>query len=152
MAIGRSFPEALQKALRSMESPDAPFSWADPPGDKSDLLRRVRIPHDGRLATIHQALRAGMSVAAIVAASGIDPWFIEQIAYIENIAQKVRGGQGIDAATLTLAKGAGFSDRQIGQLRGMTEDGVREIRWGLDLRPVYHAVDTCAAEFAARSE
>ena len=151
MAIGRSFPEALQKALRSMESPGAPFSWADSPGDKSDLLRRVRIPHDGRLATIHQALRAGMSVAAIVAASGIDPWFIEQIAYIENIAQKVRGGQGIDAATLTLAKGAGFSDRQIGQLRGMTEEGVREIRWGLDLRPVYHAVDTCAAEFAART-
>ena len=151
MAIGRSFPEALQKALRSMESPGAPFSWADPPGDKSDLLRWVRIPHDGRLATIHQALRAGMSVAAIVAASGIDPWFIEQIAYIENIAQKVRGGQGIDAATLTLAKGAGFSDRQIGQLRGMTEEGVREIRWGLDLRPVYHAVDTCAAEFAART-
>jgi carbamoyl-phosphate synthase large subunit len=151
MAIGRSFPEALQKALRSMESPDHPFSWADEPGDKQELLRRVRIPHDGRLGTIHQALRAGMSVAAIVAASGIDPWFIEQIAFIENVAQRVRSGSGIDAATLAMAKGAGFSDRQIGQLRGMTEEGVREIRWGLGLRPVYHAVDTCAAEFAART-
>jgi len=151
MAIGRSFPEALQKALRSMEWPSAPFSWADEPGDKQELLRRVRTPHDGRLGTIHRALRAGMSVAAIVAASGIDPWFIEQIAHIENVAQRVRAGSGIDAATLALAKGAGFSDRQIGQLRGMTEEGVREIRWGLDLRPVYHAVDTCAAEFAART-
>jgi len=151
MAIGRSFPEALQKVLRSLEAPGASFSWAEPPGDKSDLLRRAAVPTDGRLATIHQALRAGVSVAALVSASGIDPWFVEQIAYIENVAQRVRSGSGIDAATLTLAKGAGFSDRQIGQLRGMTEEGVREIRWGLDLRPVYHSVDTCAAEFAART-
>jgi carbamoyl-phosphate synthase large subunit len=151
MAIGRSFPEALQKALRSMESAGSSFSWAQPPGDKADLLRRVATPHDGRLVTIHQALRAGVSVAAVVSASGIDPWFVEQIAYVENIAQKVRRGTGIDAATLAMAKGAGFSDAQIGQLRGMTEEGVREIRWGLGLRPVYHAVDTCAAEFAART-
>ncbi len=151
MAIGRSFPEALQKALRSMESPGAPFSWAAEPGDQADLLRRVRVAHDGRLATIHQALRAGVSVAAIVSASGIDPWFVEQIAYVENVAQRIRGGSGIDAATLAMAKGAGFSDVQLGQLRGMTEEGVREIRWGLGLRPVYHAVDTCAAEFAART-
>src|ERR1700761_3186999 len=151
MAIGRSFPEALQKALRSMESPGSSFSWADQPGDKSELLRRVATAHDGRLVTVHQALRAGMSVAAIVSASGIDPWFVEQIAYVENIAGKIRRGPGIDAATLELAKGAGFSDAQIGQLRGMTEAGVREVRWGLGVRPVYHAVDTCAAEFAART-
>src|SRR6202012_4236456 len=148
---GRSFPEALQKALRSMESPGSSFSWADQPGDKSELLRRVATAHDGRLVTIHQALRAGVSVAAIVSASGIDPWFVEQIAYIENVAGKIRRGPGIDAATLELAKGAGFSDAQIGQLRGMTEAGVREVRWGLGVRPVYHAVDTCAAEFAART-
>src|SRR6201995_1381365 len=123
MAIGRSFPEALQKALRSMESPSAPFSWADPPGDKQELLRRVATAHDGRLGTIHQGLRAGVRGAATVPASGIDPWFVEQIAYVENVASKVRGGQGIDAATLALAKGAGFSDAQIGQLRGMTEAG-----------------------------
>jgi carbamoyl-phosphate synthase large subunit len=151
MAIGRSFPEALQKALRSMESAGSSFSWADEPGDKSELLRRVATPHDGRLVTIHQALRAGMSVAAIVSASGIDPWFVEQIAYVENVAGRVRRGQGMDVATLELAKGAGFSDAQIGQLRGMTEAGVREVRWGLGLRPVYHSVDTCAAEFAART-
>jgi len=151
MAIGRSFPEALQKALRSLESPGSSFSWDSEPGDKSGLLRRAATPTDGRLATIHQALRAGVSVAAIVSASGIDPWFVEQIAYIENVAGQIRRGTGIDAATLALAKGAGFSDAQIGQLRGMTEAGVREVRWGLGVRPVYHAVDTCAAEFAART-
>ncbi|HEY2520416.1 MAG TPA: carbamoyl-phosphate synthase large subunit [Streptosporangiaceae bacterium] len=151
MAIGRSFPEALQKALRSLEAAGSSFSWTGEPGDKSDLLRRVATAHDGRLVTVHQALRAGVSVAAIVSASGIDPWFVEQLAYIEHIAGKVRRGPGMDPATLELAKGAGFSDPQIGQLRGMTEAGVREVRWGLGVRPVYHSVDTCAAEFAART-
>ena len=169
MAIGRSFPEALQKALRSMESRGAPFGWNEPPGDVAELLRRCAVPHDGRLGTVHQALRAGASVADVVAASAIDPWFVDQIAHIEEIAELVRGltrvqggrppgrrpppgqTQPLDAGTLRLAKGAGFSDAQIGQLRGMSEASVREIRWGLGVRPVFHAVDTCAAEFAART-
>ena len=205
MAIGRSFPEALQKALRSMESRGAPFGWNEPPGDVAELLRRCAVPHDGRLGTVHQALRAGASVADVVAASAIDPWFIDQIAHIQEIAELVRGRertqadygeaivpaervpglapgrvagdaastpagnrgvqggrppgrrpppgptQPLDADTLRLAKGAGFSDVQIGQLRGMGEASVREIRWGLGVRPVFHAVDTCAAEFAART-
>ena len=160
MAIGRSFPEALQKALRSMESRGAPFGWNEPPGDVAELLRRCAVPHDGRLGTVHQALRAGASVADVVAASAIDPWFIDQIAQIQDIAELVRGrertrppgpAQPLDAGTLRLAKGAGFSDAQIGQLRGMSEASVREIRWGLGVRPVFHAVDTCAAEFAART-
>ena len=151
MAIGRSFPEALQKALRSMESRGAPFSWQEPPGDAAELLRRCAVPHDGRLGTVHQALRAGASVADVVAASTIDPWFVDQIAHIEEIAGLVGGAIHLDAETLRMAKGAGFSDAQIGQLRGMSEAGVREIRWGLGVRPVFHAVDTCAAEFAART-
>ena len=93
MAIGRSFPEALQKALRSMESPGAPFGWDEPPGDAADLLRRCAIPHDGRLGTVHQALRAGASVADVVAASAIDPWFVDQIAHIEEIAERIRGSR-----------------------------------------------------------
>ena len=151
MAIGRSFPEALQKALRSMESRGASFSWAEPPGDTAELLRRCAVPHDGRLATVHEALRSGATVADVVAASSIDPWFVDQIAHIEEIAEQIRGAGRVDEATLQLAKGAGFADAQIGQLRGMTEAGVREIRWGLGVRPVFHAVDTCAAEFAART-
>ncbi len=93
MAIGRSFPEALQKALRSMESRGAPFGWNEPPGDVAELLRRCAVPHDGRLGTVHQALRAGASVADVVAASAIDPWFIDQIAHIQEIAELVRGGR-----------------------------------------------------------
>ncbi len=150
MAIGRSFPEALQKALRSLEGPGS-FGYKNPPGDAESLLRAVAIPHDGRLATIHQALRAGASQPDIAGATGIDPWFIEQIDHINQVAEQVRQAQALDAETLTAAKQNGFSDTQIAELRGTTETVIREIRWGLGVRPVYHAVDTCAAEFAART-
>src|ERR1700689_4891471 len=100
MAIGRSFPEALQKALRSLESDHSSFSWGDPPGDAASLLRACATPHDGRLATVHQALRAGASVADVVTATGIDPWFIEQIHHIQQVAERIGQAQAIDAATL----------------------------------------------------
>ena len=80
MAIGRSFPEALGKALRSLESPGAPLHWRGPPGDRAVLVAAAAVPHDGRLSTVHQALRAGASVAELAAATGIDPWFIDQVA------------------------------------------------------------------------
>jgi carbamoyl-phosphate synthase large subunit len=154
MAIGRNFPEALQKALRSLEQRGASFSWAAAPGQKDDLLARCAVPHDGRLATVHQALRAGASVADVAAASWIDPWFVDQIACIEEHAQRIRDdGIGVGgpatARALAAAKALGFSDTQIGQLTGKTEAQVRALRWSLDVRPVYHTVDTCAAEFAA---
>jgi carbamoyl-phosphate synthase large subunit len=151
MAIGRSFPEALQKALRSLESDHSSFSWKNPPRDAASLLRACATPHDGRLATVHQALRAGASVADVVAATGMDPWFIEQVHYIQQVAERIGQAQAIDAATLREAKETGFSDAQIAELRGTIEAVVREIRWGLGVCPVYHAVDTCAAEFAART-
>ncbi len=177
MAIGRSFPEALQKALRSLEHRGAPLRWSEPPGDAAELLRRCAIPHDGRMGTVHQAIRAGLSVAELAAATGIDPWFIDQIKGIEEQAERIRRGQpeapgrlpsgGAPRASsgtgpsgagpsgpsgavpsgpsgavpltpdmLRAAKAAGFSDAQIAQIRGTTE---------------YHTVDTCAAEFAART-
>ncbi len=151
MAIGRSFPEALQKALRSLESKQGPFGFGEPPGDPDGLLREAAAPHDGRLATIHEALRAGASAADIARVTGIDPWFIEQIQHINEIAGQVAAAPALDAETLRIAKQAGFSDVQIASLRGTTETVIREIRWGLGVRPVYHAVDTCAAEFAART-
>jgi carbamoyl-phosphate synthase large subunit len=150
MAIGRNFPEALQKALRSLESPGS-FGWKNPPGDADSLLRAAATPHDGRLATIHEALRAGASQAAVAEATGIDPWFIEQIQYINQMAERVARSAVLDADTLTTAKQNGFSDTQIAELRGSTETVIREVRWALGVRPVYHAVDTCAAEFAART-
>ncbi|MDQ2812840.1 MAG: carbamoyl-phosphate synthase large subunit [Actinomycetota bacterium] len=151
MAIGRNFPEALQKALRSLESNHGPFGWKNPPGDAASLLRDCATPHDGRLSTVHQALRAGASIADVVGVTGIDPWFIEQIHYIQQVAEEVAAAPALDARTLWTAKQTGFSDAQIGELRGSLEAVVREIRWGLGVRPVYHAVDTCAAEFAART-
>ena len=151
MAIGRSFPEALQKALRSLEQRGAPFSWQRPPGARADLLARSAVPHDGRLTTVHQALRAGASVADLVAATGIDAWFIDQIKGIEEQAERMTRGRspGLTAAHLRAAKAAGFADGQIAQIRGTTEAAIRRLRHDLGIRPVYHMVDTCAAEFAA---
>jgi carbamoyl-phosphate synthase large subunit len=151
MAIGRNFPEALQKALRSLESNHGPFGWKNPPSDAAGLLRDCGAPHDGRLATIHQALRAGATVADVVSVTGIDPWFIDQILRIEEVAKRVAAAPALDADTLREAKQTGFSDAQVAELRGSTEMVIREVRWALGVRPVYHAVDTCAAEFAART-
>jgi len=151
MAIGRSFPEALQKALRSLESKQSPFGFEEPAGDPDGLLRAAATPHDGRLTTVQQALRAGASAADVARVTGIDPWFIEQIEHINAIAGQVAAAPALDADTIVAAKQAGFSDAQIATLRGTTETVIREIRWGLGVRPVYHAVDTCAAEFAART-
>src|SRR5579859_7123680 len=152
MAIGRSFPEALQKALRSLESNHGPFGFKEGTEEDADsLLRAAGTPHDGRLNTIHRALAAGASPEAVAETTGIDPWFIEQIEHINHIARQLKMAQALDARTLTTAKQNGFSDAQIAELRGTTETVIREIRWGLGVRPVYHAVDTCAAEFAART-
>src|ERR1700733_1490780 len=154
MAIGRSFPEALQKALRSLEHPSAPLHWREPPGDPAELLRRCASPHDGRMATVHQAIRAGLTVAELAAATGIDPWFIDQIKGIEEQSLRIAtapAGSPLSAELLREAKAAGFSDAQIAEIRGTTEAEIRGQRHGLGVRPVYHTVDTCAAEFAART-
>jgi carbamoyl-phosphate synthase large subunit len=158
MAIGRSFPEALQKALRSLEQAGAPFSWTECQKALSDreelieLVERCRRPHDGRLRAVQQALCAGATVAELHAATGIDPWFLDQIAAINEVAVEIRSAD--DALTrekLVRAKRHGFSDAQIAELRNLAEDVVRELRHALGVRPVYQTVDTCAAEFAART-
>ena len=151
MAIGRSFGEALGKALRSLESPGARLGWTAPPGDPADLLARCAVPHDGRLATVHQALRAGVSVPELATATGIDPWFIDQIQSIEEHAQRLASGGPPSASTLRAVKQAGFADAQIAEIVGVAEERVRRWRHDLGIRPVFHTVDTCAAEFAART-
>jgi carbamoyl-phosphate synthase large subunit len=150
MAIGRSFPEALQKALRSLESPGAPLHWRGPPGDRGDLLARCAVPHDGRLSTVHQAIRAGATVTELAAATGIDPWFIDQVAGLEDHAERLAGWPAAPE-TLRAAKRAGFSDAQIAEIAGTGEDEVRRRRHELGIRPVFCTVDTCAAEFEART-
>jgi carbamoyl-phosphate synthase large subunit len=153
MAIGRSFAEALGKALRSLEQPAAPLHWREPPADRAELLRRCASPHDGRLSTAHQAIRAGASVPEVAGVTGIDPWFIDQIKGIEEQAQRIAAARPgpLGAGLLREAKAAGLSDAQVAEIRGTTEAQIRELRRELGVRPVFHIVDTCAAEFAART-
>ncbi len=151
MAIGRNFTEALQKALRSLEKADAVFGW---PADRADVdcaeaLRLMSKPHDGRLSLVQRALWAGASMAEVFQATGIDPWFLDQINLINEVADEVRAAASLDEDVLRRAKRHGFSDLQVARLRGMSESGVRAARHGLGVRPVYKTVDTCAAEFAA---
>jgi len=166
MSFGRNFTEALQKALRSMERQGASFHWdGERPCDPDrlrELLDEASVPTDGRIVTVQQALRGGASVEQVHEATGIDPWFLDQIKLINDVAEKVRtsgvAGEGrgsepsvgqLTSDLLRLAKRHGFSDHQLGSLAGMPEPVVRGVRHALGVRPVYKTVDTCAAEFAA---
>jgi carbamoyl-phosphate synthase large subunit len=151
MAIGRNFTEALQKALRSLEKPEAVFSWSTDSVDVADLLTRMRKPHDGRLSLVQQALANGATAEEVHEATKIDPWFIDQICLINEVATEVKQADTLSANVLRRAKRHGFSDRQLAQLRGLSEAEVRELRHALGVRPVYKTVDTCAAEFAAQT-
>ncbi|WP_377322723.1 carbamoyl-phosphate synthase large subunit [Pimelobacter simplex] len=151
MAIGRSFSEALNKALRSLENKHAPFDWAAPLGDKAGLLEGTKVPHDGRLQEVMQAIRAGATQDEVHDATKIDPWFVDQLFLIDEIAQKVAAAEALDAGALRLAKRHGLSDLQVAQIRGISEAEVRAARHATGVRPVYKTVDTCAAEFAAQT-
>ncbi|MDF5756804.1 carbamoyl-phosphate synthase large subunit [Spongiactinospora sp. TRM90649] len=151
MAIGRSFPEALQKALRSLEKKGAPFTWAGDPGAVPELLEAASTPHDGRLGTVMRAIRAGATLDQIHEATAIDPWFLDQLLLIHETAVAIGEASDLTASEILDAKRLGFSDAQIAEIRGMDEARVRDLRHALGLRPVYNTVDTCAAEFAART-
>ena len=153
MAIGRNFTEALQKALRSIERKEAPFGWA---GSKSDvdsdaLLRSIAVPHDGRLREVQQVMWAGASVEQVHEITDIDPWFLDQIALINEVGDLIVDSAELTAELLRLAKRHGFSDAQIAAARGVSEPTIRDLRYGLGIHPVYKTVDTCAAEFAAKT-
>jgi carbamoyl-phosphate synthase large subunit len=150
MALGRSFPEALQKAVRSLEAKGAELDLWSEPGDKSEWLQRAARPHDRRLQAVVQAMRAGASLGEVHEASKIDPWFLDQLELILEVGQEVRDAEQLDPDTLRRAKRHGFSDVQIALIRGdLGEDDVRRLRHALGVRPVFKTVDTCAAEFAA---
>jgi carbamoyl-phosphate synthase large subunit len=151
MAIGRNFTEALQKALRSLEDPDAVFSWRGTPAPLSETLEQMVAPHDGRLKLVMAAIHAGGTVDQIHQATQIDPWFVDQLMLINEVATEIAETAELTAEVLRRAKRHGFSDAQIAGLRGIPEDVVRGVRRALGLRPVYKTVDTCAAEFAAQT-
>ncbi|MCK9869897.1 carbamoyl-phosphate synthase large subunit [Nocardiopsis dassonvillei] len=151
MAIGRSFPEALQKAMRSLEKKGVGLTWEGEPGDKDELLRLAATPTEHRLRQVQQALRAGATVEEVHEATRIDPWFVDQMLRLEEAARVLADAPKLDADLLRQVKGLGFSDLQIGQITGRSEDVVRELRHALGVHPVYLTVDTCAAEFEART-
>ncbi|MBF6048793.1 carbamoyl-phosphate synthase large subunit [Streptomyces sp. NRRL B-1677] len=151
MAIGRNFTEALQKALRSLEKKGSQFDFVSAPGDKAELLAKAVVPTDGRINTVMAAIRAGATAEEVFDATKIDPWFVDQLFLINEIAAELADAVRLEPELLAEAKRHGFSDAQIGEIRGLPEAVVREVRHALGVRPVYKTVDTCAAEFAAKT-
>ncbi len=155
MSLGRSFTEALNKAMRSLETKAVGF-WTRPDPEGADLattLEWLRTGHEGRLYTAERALRLGATPEQVHEASGIDPWFLDQIALIGEVGTEVADAPVLETGLLRRAKRIGLSDRQIAALRPELagEDGVRALRHRLGVRPVFKTVDTCAAEFEART-
>ena len=147
MAIGRSFPEALQKALRSLEKVGASFTWSG--GNLVNLMKQIGTPTEFRLQQVQLAMHLGATVAQVYEITKIDPWFLEQINLINQEAKELINQPELSREVLRSAKQMGFSDSQIALLRNVTEDQIREERTKLALHPVYKTVDTCAGEFAA---
>ena len=157
MAIGRTFKEALQKAIRSLEI--GRFGFCDPPaGIDSEYIEQLKLslakPNSQRLFQIGEALKLGISIEEIHRLTYIDPWFlkhIEEILEMEKaIAQSASGPAFLEnAEQLRVAKAWGFSDQRLAQLTGTDEETVRQKRLRHGIRPVYKLVDTCAAEFEA---
>ncbi|MGP3990306.1 carbamoyl-phosphate synthase large subunit [Streptomyces sp. 3N207] len=154
MAIGRNFTEALNKALRSLEKKGSQFDFATPVselGDKAQLLTDAERPTDGRINTVMAAIRAGATPQEVFDATKIDPWFVDQLFLIKETAEEIAAAPELSPGMFAEAKRHGFSDAQIAAIRSLREDVVREVRHALGIRPVYKTVDTCAAEFAART-
>ena len=152
MAIGRSFPEALQKALRSLERSGAAFNWGSSVANEialDDLMAATSIPTEDRISYVQRAIHAGASIDVLHQSSGIDPWFLDQLRVLSQAARVIEMALDLDRETLGNAKRLGFSDLQIAQIRGTDEESIRALRHSLALRPVYKTVDTCAGEFAA---
>ena len=147
MAIGRSFPESLQKALRSLEKSGASFTWSD--GDLNTLMKQIAIPTEFRLQQLQRAMHLGASVEQVYEVTRVDPWFLEQINIINQKAKEIASSGELTKQLLRSAKMMGFSDQQISTLRNVTEAEIKLARNTFNLHPVYKTVDTCAGEFAA---
>lgn len=154
MSLGRNFIEALGKVMRSLETSRAGFwTGAEPDGDLDDVLERLRTPTDGRLYDIEYALRLGAAVEQVAEASGVDPWFVQQISALVDLRAELIDAPVLEGELLRRAKHSGLSDGQIAALRPELagEMGVRALRQRLGIHPVYKTVDTCAAEFEAKT-
>jgi len=158
MAMGRTFKESVQKALRGLETGLTGFDEVaiegveDFDNEKAAVIRRLGVPAPDRLLVIAQAFRHGLTVEEIAGACSYEPWFLRQIAEIVQAEGRVRaGGLPADAAGLRKLKAMGFSDARLAKLTHSKEGDVRALRHKLNVRPVFKRVDSCAAEFAART-
>jgi len=155
MAIGRTFKEALQKGLRSLEigrfglGADGTNSDDDRVLPRNEIEQKLAMPNSRRIFYLRHALRAGMTPAEIHALTAIDPWFLYQLRQIVDAEQVLRERDELDHDRLRQAKSLGFSDIQLAHLTGTTEENIRQRRQRAGIRPVYKLVDTCAAEFEA---
>ena len=153
MAIGGTFQESLQKALRGLETGvdglDEIFDTADAAACK-ELQKELRLPRPERLWHVADGFRAGMTQEQLFESTAIDPWFLAQIADLVAEEQALRNAslESLDAERLRRLKRKGFSDRRLATLLDCTEGKVRKRRHELQIRPVYKRVDTCAAEFS----
>ena len=160
MSLGRNYREALGKVMRSLETKAAGF-WTMPdeviaPGRSTDVaavLDDLRRPTEGRMYDVELALRLGATVEQVHEASGIDPWFVDEVAALVELRQEIIDAPVVDEPLLRRAKHNGLSDAQIAALRPefAGAEGVQRLRHRLGVRPVYKTVDTCAAEFEAKT-
>jgi carbamoyl-phosphate synthase large subunit len=153
MAIGRTFKESLQKAMRSLEIGSAGFEPREDAADPEILRRRLEVPGADRLWYLGEAFRRGHSIERVHAATHIDPWFLRHLAEIIATEGQVQGRRlaDVDADRLRCLKQDGFSDRRLATLLGTDEAAVRDRRLELGIEPVYKTVDTCGAEFEAHT-
>jgi carbamoyl-phosphate synthase large subunit len=158
MAIGRTFQESFQKAIRGLEIDrsglDSPLGKrpgdAYTPAELEEIRAQTRVPRALRLFWVGEAFRAGLSVEEVFKLTAIDPWFLREVEEIVATEARIaREGLPREAAGLKAIKAMGFSDKRLARLTKTTEKAVRDLRWGLGVRPVFKRVDTCAAEFEA---
>lgn len=152
MALGRNFTEALQKAMISIDKAGTYFRWDLPlSASKEKLLEQVKTPTEKRLIQVMDAIRAGASLEELYEATKIDCWFLDQLFLLDEVAQQLHSAEALTPQLLTEAKRHGFSDLQIGQIRSVSDQLVREVRKAFGICPVYKTVDTCAGEFPAQT-
>ena len=151
MAIGRTFKEALQKAIRSLEQDRWGLTLERDVADLDELKQKIRVPNAERCFAVAEAYRRGLDTEELHRLSAIDPWFLENIRQIVEFEPVIRAAGLGDPAVLRKAKQMGFSDRRIGVLVGATEAEVRSTRLAAGIRATFKMVDTCAAEFEAHT-
>jgi len=151
MAIGRTFKEALQKAIRSLEQDRWGLTLERDVADLDELKQKIRVPNAERCFAVAEAYRRGLDTEELYRLSAIDPWFLENIRQIVEFEPAIRAAGLGDPAVLRKAKQMGFADRRIAVLTGRSELEVRSARLAAGIRATFKMVDTCAAEFVAHT-